>query len=519
MKNLIIKSIICLATGVPVVTSAHTIGQFDMHSYECSAIINRHTNSVSSDNSLTMYPKLIEDYGLLEEQPFPAFNLRDKRISTRSDSKDSEFMHATLSESGTLASIVGDRLLELDSISVEGPMNDDDFNTLWESSFNGHLKVINLENAIIENGKIPDYALFHIDEQVDWSNFDIYTIWLEKIILPEGITEIGDFALAYATTLTDVNFPSTLKDIGTSAFTDCFRMPSENFVLNDGLEKIGKQAFYQCHGLTEKIVLPQSLKEIWCGAFYRCEITEINIPENLEFLGCFAFAGSKFKTAILPDDCYLCPEGCQFYNNWELTEAHLPDNSLFVPPAIFDSCIILSKVNVPSKTITIGEFAYNLTAISQIDFPATLETIGQDAFQRCSKLESVVLPPSIKRIGDRAFAIYELKNIYCMATVPPECPPSPDSSESEGAPFPDVDPAIPVYIPIGTKQQYMSAPGWDHLTNFIETENFPYSGIENIQVDVTPQDECIYDPYGRKVNRLMPGNLYICNGKKFILTD
>lgn len=80
-----------------------------------------------------------------------------------------------------------------------------------------------------------------------------------------------------------------------------------------------------------------------------------------------------------------------------------------------------------------------------------------------------------------------------MATVPPECPPSPDSSESEGAPFPDVDPAIPVYIPIGTKQQYMSAPGWDHLTNFIETENFPYSGIENIQVDVTPQDECIYD--------------------------
>ncbi len=180
MKNLIIKSIICLATGVPVVTSAHTIGQFDMHSYECSAIINRHTNSVSSDNSLTMYPKLIEDYGLLEEQPFPAFNLRDKRISTRSDSKDSEFMHATLSESGTLASIVGDRLLELDSISVEGPMNDDDFNTLWESSFNGHLKVINLENAIIENGKIPDYALFHIDEQVDWSNFDIYTIWLEK---------------------------------------------------------------------------------------------------------------------------------------------------------------------------------------------------------------------------------------------------------------------------------------------------------------------------------------------------
>ena len=203
--------------------------------------------------------------------------------------------------------------------------------------------------------------------------------------------------MAYATTLTDVNFPSTLKDIGTSAFTDCFRMPSENFVLNDGLEKIGKQAFYQCHGLTEKIVLPQSLKEIWCGAFYRCEITEINIPENLEFLGCFAFAGSKFKTAILPDDCYLCPEGCQFYNNWELTEAHLPDNSLFVPPAIFDSCILFVKSecaiqNYHHRRVCIQPHGNISNRLS-----CNIETIGQDAFQRCSKLESVVLPPSIKK--------------------------------------------------------------------------------------------------------------------------
>ncbi len=46
-------------------------------------------------------------------------------------------------------------------------MNDDDFSTLWESSFNGRLKIINLENATVENGIIPEEALFHKDEQVN----------------------------------------------------------------------------------------------------------------------------------------------------------------------------------------------------------------------------------------------------------------------------------------------------------------------------------------------------------------
>ena len=50
----------------------------------------------------------------------------------------------------------------------------------------------------------------------------------------------------------------------------------------------------------------------------------------------------------------------------------------------------------------------------------------------------------------------------------------------------------------------MAAPGWDYMTNFIETDNFPSAGMGCIGIDA------------RTVEMPMPGNIYIKHGKKFI---
>lgn len=440
------------------------------------------------------------------------FNKKPKSIN----STNTTFADCVISEAGTLANILGDKIYNIDSIAVTGPINNDDFNTLWDSSFNGHLKIINLENATIENGIIPDEALFHKDEQVNWKTMVITTIWLEKLLLPDGVTEIGNFAVAYAIALHEIKFPNTLQSIGKAAFTDCISLTPEQLLFPESLKVIGEQAFYECRGLTGKITLPESLHAIICGAFYHCRISEINIPNSLEYLGCMAFAGSTFKNICLPDNCLLCSLGGQFYNNWELTEAHLPDKLWFVPDDIFSGCISLQHVNIPSGTITIGEFAFDSTSITEINFPETLESIGQNAFQGCDKLNTVVLPSSVKNLGERAFALCSLKSIYSMATVPPEYVPA-SEYESSRTPFTYIDNSIPVYIPIGTKQQYMSAPGWEYMTNFIETEDFPYGGIDNIYFECGEKDNTVYDLCGRKIATPISGHIYISKGKKFIL--
>lgn len=500
MKNRIVKSILCLAITMPFMAFAHT---------------GVTTPSGKVENVLV--PMLIEEYCPWENSSTHEFELCVRHdVAARSTDSD-EYFHAVLSKGGTLGAVVGEKLYEIESIAVEGPMNEADFNTLWEATFNGHLKNIDLQKATVPNGIIPDKALFHIDAQVNWETMVITTTWLEKLILPEEVTEIGEFAVAYATALKEIKFPKSLQTIGKAAFTDCISLTAEQLVFPESMSVIGEQAFYQCRGLTGKITLPSSLKAIVCGAFYCCKISEINFPQSLEYLGCMAFANSALEKAILPDNCALCSEGGQFYNIWTLAEAHLPNNLTLVPNSVFSGCFSLKKVNVPTRAVTIAEFAFDQAKMSDIDFPETLESIEQNAFQSCNKLTAVVLPSSLKSLGDRAFALCgSLQKIYCKATVPPAYIPA-SGYESDGTPFTSVNPSTPVYIPVGTKQQYVTAPGWDYMTNFIETDDFPAAGIESVATDGREQDGRTYDLFGRKVETLNPGNIYIRNGKKLLI--
>ena len=478
-----------------------------------TAILFLTANALAQEGSgyRTVQPALLQDLNINADINYAPVAMRQR---IKSQEAESSSISVKTTHAGELAELLGDRVTKIDELHIAGPINAEDFNTMWNSTFNGHLKVLDLGNASVENGIIPDHALFHIDEQMDWSTLTVTTIELEKLVLPDNITEISDFAFAYAISLTEVNFPSSLRYIGKAAFTDCILLTADKLQFGEYLEKIGVQTFFQCAGLTGPIHLPESLQWIDSGAFYRCRITEINIPKSLEYLGGDAFLGSRFKTAILPDDCYLSPQGGQFYNNWELVEAHLPDNLTFVPQDVFCYCNALTTVNIPSKATEIGEFAFNNTAIESLEIPHSIEVIRDDAFQGCQKLTTIVLPPNLSVVGNNVFnQCYALKNIYCMATEPPTCT---EGTTGGANPFTSLSTTLPIYIPIGSLDKYLSTPGWNYFTNFIETDNFPSAGLEDVLSEQMEQDTNVYDLYGRKANILVPGNIYIQHGKKFI---
>ena len=70
----------------------------------------------------------------------------------------------TLTQVGTLATVLGDKLLNVEELSIDGPINETDFNTLWRATYDGKLKIIDLSNAVIEGNKIPDNAFFHYEQ-------------------------------------------------------------------------------------------------------------------------------------------------------------------------------------------------------------------------------------------------------------------------------------------------------------------------------------------------------------------
>ena len=78
---------------------------------------------------------------------------------------------------------------------------------------------------------------------------------------------------------------------------------------------------------------------------------------------------------------------------------------LNVAKSAFENCSALSYIDLPTHLTTIGERAFAYTAITSIDIPAKLDTIGTASFLGCASLETVDLAEnnSITRINHRAF--------------------------------------------------------------------------------------------------------------------
>ncbi len=71
---------------------------------------------------------------------------------------------------------------------------------------------------------------------------------LTSIVLPESLTNIGEGAFISCHSLTGIALPETLTGIGDSAFFGCFRLTSVTIPV--GVTKVGNRAFWGCDHLT-----------------------------------------------------------------------------------------------------------------------------------------------------------------------------------------------------------------------------------------------------------------------------
>ena len=422
------------------------------------------------------------------------------------------------SHGGDLAKLLGDNIYKVDSLVVRGTVDDVDFHTLWDASFNGKLSVINMEYAEVKNGIIPEDAFWH-SEQLNIEEGYITLIHLRRIILPNGIKRIEDGAFSYVVNLEDVNIPSELQYIGPSAFEQCENLKTDPLVFPEGFEKLDGAVFANCTNLTGKVVLPSTIKEIGEAAFWRAKISSINFPEGLEKIGDAAFYGCRLEEVHIPNSCQDLGIFA-FQLNKELKEMHLPDGIERIPNNFADCCINLSHVNIPSSVKSIGKEAFqSCWRLNDVELPLGLENIEKDAFQSCYAFGQLVFPETLNFLGEECCTyLTGVKRIYCMASEPPVCEVSTLNigyTPFGGYDSPSTPNDIPVYVPVGTAEKYRKAWGWNYFTNFIETDDFPTS-IHNVTTEQYDSKNCVYDLMGRKVINPHKGQVYIKNGKKIL---
>lgn len=244
-----------------------------------------------------------------------------------------------------------------------------------------------------------------------------------SLIIPEGVTEIGDGAFAGCSSLTgNLSLPSTLKKIDNEAFYEC--KFTCNLILPEGLEIIGAQAFNDCDNLYGELHLPSSLKTLKESAFGYCiNLTgSLVIPQAIKVIEEYTFCYCGFDGSLVLPDGITKIEQDAFVQCPFKGELVLPKNITTIEEFALYNCNFSGKLSLPKSLTTLGEWAFGYCHgfTGTLEIPEGITCISQGCFKQCTGIERLVLPKNLESISSDAFTeCFGISSIVCKSEDPP----------------------------------------------------------------------------------------------------
>ena len=300
-------------------------------------------------------------------------------------------------------------------------------------------------------------------------------------IIPDGVTNVGDFAFEGASNLVSIEIPATVTDIGYHPFTQMhslrsivvdssnknyssqdgvlftksastlFQYPAaktgKSFTIPAGVSNIYESAFKSASSLaTFKTTADSKLNSIGTRAFEGATgLVSIDIPATVTSIGSYAFSGATSLVSVnIPTDSKLTSIGSDAFSGaTSLVSIDIPAGVTTLD-GTFAGAKSLKSINIPVSVTTIGYFAfkgatslasvnisagsklttiegyafYGATSLKSINIPGGVTTIGDGAFFEAKSLRTINIPAGVTTIGDSAFArTDDLVSIKIPATV------------------------------------------------------------------------------------------------------
>ena len=224
-------------------------------------------------------------------------------------------------------------------------------------------------------------------------------------------------------------FDAPLTTIGAGAFDNCRNI--NNISLPESVTTIGERAFYECIQL-ECISLGAQIKKIGANAFDNCvslhslHISSIGYWSQIEFAnptanpinnsGCFIVNGKKVKDLAIPNWVSHISDYA-FYNYINMSSVKIPASIKSIGKDAFAYCEGLSKVDVESVAewckidfantysnplSMTGTLTQNGQTLSTLSLEG-VEAIVPRAFMGCSSITKLITDKSLHTIGKEAF--------------------------------------------------------------------------------------------------------------------
>ena len=203
----------------------------------------------------------------------------------------------------------------------------------------------------------------------------------------------------------DVVVPEGVTSIGNSAFSGCSSLTS--IILPEGVTSIGEYAFYRCSSLTN-ITLPEGVTSIGSWAFSDCSsLMSITLPEGLTSIGEYAFDGCSSLTGVTIPESVTCIRGSAFEGCKGLADA---DGFIIVRNDYVG--IVLNDYVGPGGDVVIPEYVtcvdenafYAHYEITSITLPPHVEKISHQAFFACGNMKKILLSDDLEELGEDVFS-------------------------------------------------------------------------------------------------------------------
>lgn len=191
----------------------------------------------------------------------------------------------------------------------------------------------------------------------------------------------------------------------------------DKIVIGEGITEIGDGALYNPQWNIREIELPDSLKRVGKNFISSYYLTELNLPPHLESIGEGAFSNLGQITELTIPDSVTEIESGAFLDCYYLREVHLPDSLTEIPENMFVRCNALREINIPASCTRIGDNAFTGAAFTAIDIPGSVKEIGASAFEGCWDLSDITLHEGLEKLGDRCFYNCPAKDVSIPESV------------------------------------------------------------------------------------------------------
>ncbi len=150
----------------------------------------------------------------------------------------------------------------------------------------------------------------------------------------------------------------------------------------------------------------------------------IEIPEGVTSVETGIFDDYKDQIKSVRISSTVIEIGDNTFKGFPLTEVSFAEDSRLgtIGNSAFEGCTALESIDIPEAVTIIGEKAfYGCTGLVDVNVfkenaITNLTKLGAKAFAGCNHITAVVLPASLKRIGDRAFELTGVTSVRVMGT-------------------------------------------------------------------------------------------------------